>query len=89
MKERIWNEICERFMLSIEVETKCLNRVGEAALFCYELYIDLVKDTINEPSTIKRPERVLQFFLSINEEDWMKFVEYRRTKAFKQSSQNG
>ena len=90
LKERIWNEICEAFTVPIELKNNCLMRVGEAArLFRHELYNDLVKDNLNDPSVLKRPEYVLKRYGNITEEDWIKFVEYRRSEVFKKSSDNG
>jgi len=90
LKERIWNEICEAFTVPIIYKHNCLMRVGEAArLFRHELYNDHVKDILNDPSALKRPEYVLKRYGNITEEDWIKFVEYRRSEVFKKSSENG
>lgn len=90
IKERIWNEMQEGFTIPIEQKHDCLMRVGEAArLFRHEIYNDLLKDIINEPIALKRPACILKYYTSITEEDWIAFVEYRRTEMFKQTSEHG
>ncbi|GMN67300.1 hypothetical protein TIFTF001_036352 [Ficus carica] len=63
---------------------------GEAARnFRYDLYKTFVEEFINEESVWTRPKKVIDNYPNIEEEDWMKFVQYRMSSQFQQLSDRG
>ncbi|GMN65598.1 hypothetical protein TIFTF001_034658 [Ficus carica] len=68
----------------------CLKSCGEAARnFRYDLYKTFVEEFINEEGVWTRPKKVIDNYANIEEEDWMKFVQYRTSSQFQQLSDRG
>ncbi|GMN73773.1 hypothetical protein TIFTF001_053079 [Ficus carica] len=87
LKEIIWKETVTSFTVEESFRNTCLKSCGEAARnFRYDLYKTFVVEFINEESVWTRPKKVIDNYPNIEEEDWMKFVQYRTSSQFQQLS---
>nr|GMN65547.1 hypothetical protein TIFTF001_034616 [Ficus carica] len=90
LKEIIWKETVTSFTVEESFRNTCLKSCGEAARnFRYDLYKTFVEEFINEESVWTRPKKVIDNYPNIEEEDWMKFVQYRTSSQFQQLSDRG
>ncbi|GMN56704.1 hypothetical protein TIFTF001_025817 [Ficus carica] len=90
LKEIIWKETVTSFTVEESFRSTCLKSCGEAARnFRYDLYKTFVEEFINEESVWTRPKKVIDNYPNIEEEDWMKFVQYRTSSQFQQLSDRG
>ncbi|GMN60108.1 hypothetical protein TIFTF001_029200 [Ficus carica] len=90
LKEIIWKETVTSFTVEESFRNTCLKSCGEAARnFRYDLYKTFVEEFINEKSVWTRPKKVIDNYPNIEEEDWMKFVQYRTSSQFQQLSDRG
>ncbi|GMN27161.1 hypothetical protein TIFTF001_044084 [Ficus carica] len=90
LKEIIWKETVTSFTEEESFRNTCLKSCGEAARnFRYDLYKTFVEEFINEESVWTRPKKVIDNYPNIEEEDWMKFVQYRTSLQFQQLSDRG
>ena len=90
LKEIIWKETVTLFTVEESFRSTCLKSCGEVARnFRYDLYKTFVEEFINEESVWTRPQKVLDNYPNIEEEDWMKFVQYRTSSQFQQLSDRG
>ncbi|GMN66887.1 hypothetical protein TIFTF001_035953 [Ficus carica] len=63
---------------------------GESAKgFRYDLYQVFVRDHIDEENVWQRPPKVVHNYPTITQDDWEKFIDYRRTPEFKRLSKQG
>ncbi|GMN57666.1 hypothetical protein TIFTF001_026774 [Ficus carica] len=63
---------------------------GESAkCFRYDLYQAFVRDHIDEETVWQRPAKVVPNYPTISQDDWERFITYRRTIDFKRLSQQG
>ncbi|GMN68456.1 hypothetical protein TIFTF001_037515 [Ficus carica] len=68
----------------------CLKSCGEAARnFRHDHYKTFVEDFVTEDSVWTRPHKVIDNYPNIEEEDWVKFVQYRTSSQFQQLSDRG
>ena len=90
LKSRIWEEVQEGFELPTQYRDECLRRVGEAARnFRHDLYDTYVKPNIDNDSVYQRPPAVIKYYTNIGEDDWKRFVQYRKSEDFKKLSEQG
>ncbi|GMN64101.1 hypothetical protein TIFTF001_033168 [Ficus carica] len=90
LKEIIWKETVTSFTVEESFRNTYLKSCGEAARnFRYDLYKTFVEEFINEESVWTRPKKVIDNYPNIEEEDWMKFVQYRTSSQFQQLSDRG
>ncbi|GMN47264.1 hypothetical protein TIFTF001_016435 [Ficus carica] len=90
LKEIIWKETVTSFTVEESFRNTCLKSCGEAARnFRYDLYKTFVEEFINEESVWTRPKKVIDNYTNIEEEDWMKLVQYRTSSQFQQLSDRG
>ena len=90
LKEIIWKETVTSFTVDDSFRTACLKSCGEAARnFRYDLYKTFVEEYVRDESVWKRPQKVIDNYPSIEEEDWAKFVQYRTSAQFQQLSDRG
>ncbi|GMN23645.1 hypothetical protein TIFTF001_040479 [Ficus carica] len=57
--------------------------------FRYDLYQAFVRDHIDEENVWQRPPKVVHNYPTITQEDWEKFIQYRRSPEFKRLSEQG
>ncbi|GMN68850.1 hypothetical protein TIFTF001_037901 [Ficus carica] len=75
LKEIIWKETVTFFTVDESFWSTCLKSCGEAARnFRYDLYKTFVEEFVTEESVWTRPQKVIDNYPNIEEEDWMKFV---------------
>ncbi|GMN47898.1 hypothetical protein TIFTF001_017072 [Ficus carica] len=90
LKEIIWKETVTSFNVEESFRNTCLKSCGEAARnFRYDLYKTFVEEFINEESVWTRPKKVIDNYPNIEEDDWIKFVQYRTSSQFQQLSDRG
>ena len=90
VKEIVWKETVTSFTVDESFRAACLSRCGEAARnFRYDLYKTFVEQHITDESVWKRPQRVIENYPNIEEEDWEKFINYRKSAQFQQLSDRG
>ncbi|GMN64713.1 hypothetical protein TIFTF001_033758 [Ficus carica] len=90
LKDIIWKEIVTSFTVDESFRTTCLKSCGEAARnFRYDLYKTFVEEYLNEESVWTRPQKVIDNYPNIEEDDWMKFVQYRTSSQFQHLSDRG
>ncbi|GMN62915.1 hypothetical protein TIFTF001_031987 [Ficus carica] len=85
-----WIETVTSFIVDDCFRTTCINSCGEAARnFRHDLYKTFVEEFITEESVWTRPQNVIDNYLNIEEEDWVKFVQHRTSSQFQQLSDRG
>ncbi|GMN21188.1 hypothetical protein TIFTF001_043251 [Ficus carica] len=90
LKDIIWKETVTSFTVDESFRTTCLQSCGEAARnFRYDLYKTFVEEYLNEESVWTRPQKVIDNYSNIEEDDWMKFVQYRTSSQFQHLSNRG
>ncbi|GMN51333.1 hypothetical protein TIFTF001_020476 [Ficus carica] len=90
LKDIIWKETVTSFTVDESFRTTCLKSCGEAARnFRYDLYKTFVEEYLNEESVWTRPQKVIDNYPNIEEDDWMKFVQYRTSSQFQHLSDRG
>ncbi|GMN56129.1 hypothetical protein TIFTF001_025238 [Ficus carica] len=57
--------------------------------FRYDLYQAFVRDHIDEETVWQQPPKVVHNYPTISQDDWKKFIAYRRTPDFKKISKQG
>ncbi|GMN18969.1 hypothetical protein TIFTF001_048561 [Ficus carica] len=68
----------------------CIKVLGELAKgFRYDLYQAFVRDHIDDENVWQRPSKVVHNYPTITQDDWEKFIQYRRTPEFKRLSEQG
>ena len=90
LKERVWLEVVTSFTVDDMHKKQVLKSCGESAkCFRYDLYQAFVRDHIDEETVWQRPPKVVNNYPTISQDDWERFVAYRRTADFKRLSQQG
>ncbi|GMN20769.1 hypothetical protein TIFTF001_043164 [Ficus carica] len=86
----IWKETVTSFTVDESFWTACIKSCGEAARnFRHDLYKTFVEGFLKEESVWTRPQKVVDNYRNIEEEDWVKFVKYRTSSQFQQLSDRG
>ncbi|GMN61068.1 hypothetical protein TIFTF001_030154 [Ficus carica] len=89
-KERVWLEVKTSFTVDESHKKQVLKSCGESAkCFRYDLYQAFVRDHIDEETVWQRPAKVVNNYPTISQDDWERFITYRRTADFKRLSQQG
>ncbi|GMN69108.1 hypothetical protein TIFTF001_038158 [Ficus carica] len=89
-KERVWLEVKTSFTVDESHKKQVLKSCGESAkCFRYDLYQAFVRDHIDEETIWQRPAKVVNNYPTISQDDWERFITYRRTADFKRLSQQG
>ncbi|GMN68349.1 hypothetical protein TIFTF001_037401 [Ficus carica] len=87
-KERVWVEVITSFTVELSFKKQAFKSCVESAKnFRYDLFQAFVKDNIDEESVWERPPKVVHNYPSISQDDWERFIEYRRTPEFKRLSE--
>ncbi|GMN54105.1 hypothetical protein TIFTF001_023234 [Ficus carica] len=90
LKDIIWKETVTSFTVDENFWTACIKSCGEAARnFRHDLYKTFVEGFLKEESVWTRPQKVVDNYPNIEEEDWVKFVQYRTSSQFQQLSDRG
>ncbi|GMN60083.1 hypothetical protein TIFTF001_029172 [Ficus carica] len=90
LKDIIWKETVTYFTVDESFRTACIKSCGEAARnFRHDLYKTFVEGFLKEESVWTRPQKVVDNYPNIEEEDWVKFVQYRTSSQFQQLSDRG
>ncbi|GMN63491.1 hypothetical protein TIFTF001_032556 [Ficus carica] len=90
VKDIIWKETVTSFTVDGSFRTACIKSCGEAARnFRHDLYKTFVEGFLKEESVWTRPQKVIDNYPNIEEEDWVKFVQYRTSSQFQQLSDRG
>ncbi|GMN32451.1 hypothetical protein TIFTF001_050806 [Ficus carica] len=90
VKDIIWKETVTSFTVDGSFRTACIKSCGEAARnFRHDLYKTFVEGFLTEESVWTRPQKVIDNYPNIEEEDWVKFVQYRTFSQFQQLSDRG
>ncbi|GMN31957.1 hypothetical protein TIFTF001_049730, partial [Ficus carica] len=85
-----WIETVTSFTVDESFRTACIKSCGEAARnFRHDLYKTFVEGFLKEESVWTRPQKVIDNYPNIEEEDWVKFVQYRTSSQFQQLSDRG
>ncbi|GMN54079.1 hypothetical protein TIFTF001_023184 [Ficus carica] len=89
-KERVWVEIVTSFTVEPSFKKQALKSCAESAKnFRYDFYQAFVRDHIDEETMRQRPPKVVHNYPTISQDDWEKFIAYRRTPEFKRLSEQG
>ncbi|GMN58507.1 hypothetical protein TIFTF001_027599 [Ficus carica] len=89
-KERVRLEVKTSLTVDESHKKQVLKSCGELAkCFKYDLYQAFVRDHIDEETVWQRPAKVVNNFPTISQDDWERFITYRRTADFKRLSQQG
>ncbi|GMN62968.1 hypothetical protein TIFTF001_032039 [Ficus carica] len=89
-KERVWVEIVTSFTIELSFKKQALKSCAESAKnFRYDIYQAFVRDHIDEETVWQRLPKMAHNYPTISQEDWEKFIEYRRTPEFKRLSEQG
>ncbi|GMN57680.1 hypothetical protein TIFTF001_026787 [Ficus carica] len=89
-KEIVWMEVVTSFTVDESYKRCVLNSCGESAKgFRYDLYQAFVRDHIDDENVWQRPPKVVNNYPTITQDDWEKFIQYRRTPEFKRLSEQG
>ena len=89
-KERVWMEIVTSFTVELSFKKQGLKSCTESAKnFRYDLYQAFVRDYIDEENVWQQPPKVVHNYPNISQDDWEKFIVYRRTPEFKRLSEQG
>ena len=90
VKEIVWKETVTSFTVEESFRTTCLKSCGEAARnFRYDLYKTFVEQHLSDESVWTRPQKVIDNYPNIEEEDWAKFIQYITSAQFQQLSDRG
>ncbi|GMN64254.1 hypothetical protein TIFTF001_033331 [Ficus carica] len=90
LKDIIWKETITSFTVDESFRTACIKSCDEAARnFRHDLYKTFVEGFLTEESVWTRPKKVIDNYPNIEEEDWVKFVQYRTSSQFQQLSDHG
>ncbi|GMN21530.1 hypothetical protein TIFTF001_050145 [Ficus carica] len=89
-KEQVWLEVVTSFTVDESHKKQVLKSCGESAkCFRYDLYQAFVRDHIDDESVWQRPAKVVNNYPTISQDDWERFITYRRTVDFKRLSDQG
>ncbi|GMN28449.1 hypothetical protein TIFTF001_041174 [Ficus carica] len=89
-KEIVWMEVVTSFTVDESYKRCVLKSCGESAKgFRYDLYQAFVRDHIDDENVWQRLLKVVHNYPTITQDDWEKFIQYRRTPEFKQLSEQG
>ncbi|GMN22600.1 hypothetical protein TIFTF001_043544 [Ficus carica] len=89
-KEIVWMEVVTSFTVDESYKRCVLKSCGESAKgFRYDLYQAFVRDHIDDENVWQRPSKVVHNYPTITQDDWEKFIQYRRTPEFKRLSEQG
>ncbi|GMN63171.1 hypothetical protein TIFTF001_032247 [Ficus carica] len=89
-KEIVWMEVVTSFTVDVSFKKQVLKSCGESAKgFRYDLYQAFVRDHIDEENVWQRPQKVVHNYPTITQDDWEKFIQYRRTLKFKRLFEQG
>ena len=89
-KERVWLEVVTSFTIDESHKKQVLKSCRESAkCFRYNLYQAFVRDHIDEETVWQRPAKVVNNYPTISQDDWKRFITYRRKADFKRLSQQG
>ncbi|GMN47561.1 hypothetical protein TIFTF001_016721 [Ficus carica] len=89
-KEIVWMEVVTSFTVDVFFKKQVLKSCGESAKgFRYDLYQAFVLDHIDEENVWQQPQKVVHNYPTITQDDWEKFIQYRRTPEFKRLSEQG
>ncbi|GMN22784.1 hypothetical protein TIFTF001_040337 [Ficus carica] len=89
-KEQVWLEVVTSFTVDESHKKQVLKSCGESAkCFRYDLYQAFVRDHIDDESVWQRPAKVVKNYPTISQDDWERFITYRRTGDFKRLSDQG
>ncbi|GMN46191.1 hypothetical protein TIFTF001_015383 [Ficus carica] len=90
LKKIIWKETVTSFTVDDCFRNTCLKSCGEAARnFRHDLYKTFVEEFVIEESVWTRPQKVIDNYPNIEEEDWVKFIQYKTSSKFQQLSDRG
>ncbi|GMN71196.1 hypothetical protein TIFTF001_051800, partial [Ficus carica] len=90
VKDIIWKETVTSFTVDGSFRTACIKSCGEAARnFRHDLYKTFVEGFLTEESVWTRPQKIIDNYPNIEEEDWVKFVQYRTSSQFQHLSDRG
>ncbi|GMN24789.1 hypothetical protein TIFTF001_050345 [Ficus carica] len=89
-KEIVWMEVVTSFTVDESYKRCVLKSCGESAKgFRYDFYQAFVRDHIDNENVWQRPPKVVHNYPTITQDDWEKFIQYRRTPEFKRLSEQG
>ncbi|GMN72673.1 hypothetical protein TIFTF001_052048, partial [Ficus carica] len=89
-KEIVWMEVVTSFTVDESYKRCILKSCRESAKgFRYDLYQAFVRDHIDDENVWQRPQKVVHNYPTITQDDWEKFIQYRRTPEFKRLSEQG
>ncbi|GMN66670.1 hypothetical protein TIFTF001_035727 [Ficus carica] len=89
-KERVWMEVVNSFTVEESFKKQVLKSCGKSAkCFRYDIYQAFVRDHIDEETVWQRPAKVVQNYPTISQDDWERFIAYRRTADFKRLYEQG
>ncbi|GMN71514.1 hypothetical protein TIFTF001_053411 [Ficus carica] len=89
-KEIVWMEVVTSFTVDESYKRCVLKSCGGLAKgFRYDLYQAFVRDHIDDENVWQRPPKVVHNYPTITQDDWEKFIQYRRTPEFKRLSEQG
>ncbi|GMN57688.1 hypothetical protein TIFTF001_026786 [Ficus carica] len=78
------------FIVDESFRIACIKSCGEAAWnFRHDLYKTFIEGFLKEGSVWTRPQKVVDNYPNIEEEDWLKFVQSRSSLQFQQLSDRG
>ncbi|GMN60371.1 hypothetical protein TIFTF001_029469 [Ficus carica] len=90
LKEIIWKETITSFTVDDCFRSTCLKSCGETTRnFRHDLYKTFVEEFITEDSVWTWPQKVIDNYPNIEEEDWVKSIQYRTSSQFQQLSDRG
>ncbi|GMN20888.1 hypothetical protein TIFTF001_039968 [Ficus carica] len=83
-------EVVTSFTVEESYKKQILKSCGELAKgFRHDLYQAFVRDHIDDEKVWQRPVKVVHNYPTITQDDWEKFIQYRRTPEFKRLSEQG
>ncbi|GMN51898.1 hypothetical protein TIFTF001_021052 [Ficus carica] len=89
-KERVWVEVVTSFTVEPSFKNQALKSCAESTKnFRYDLYQAFVRDHIDEETVWQNAPKVVYNYQTISQDDWEKFIAYRRTPEFKRLSEQG
>ncbi|GMN65218.1 hypothetical protein TIFTF001_034300 [Ficus carica] len=89
-KERVCVEVVTSFTVQPLFKKQALKSCAESAKnFRYDFYQIFVKDHIDEETIWQQPLKVVHNYPTISQDDWEKFIAYRRTPEFKRLFEQG
>ena len=83
MKDLILKDIITSFTVDEGFWSACLKSCGETTRnFRYDIYVTFVEDFLSQESVWKRPQKLIDNYPNIEEDDWVKFIQYKNLNYF-------